>query len=81
MKDRRNLLKGIAVGSAWSVPVVSSVVLPAHATTSCGELVLYDNQNTEHRDIFKACGVPPTCEEFLACMAESCIDLGEEWCR
>jgi hypothetical protein len=36
MKDRRNLLKGLAVGSVWATPVVSSVMLPAHAaTTGC----------------------------------------------
>jgi hypothetical protein len=34
MKDRRELLKGLAVGSAWATPVVSSVVLPVHAETS-----------------------------------------------
>ena len=37
MKDRRELLKGLAVGSVWATPVVSSVVLPVHADTSgCG---------------------------------------------
>ena len=35
MKDRRELLKGLAVGSVWATPVVSSVVLPVHASTSC----------------------------------------------
>jgi hypothetical protein len=34
MKDRRELLKGLAVGSVWATPVVSSVVLPVHAATS-----------------------------------------------
>ena len=34
MKDRRELLKGLAVGSVWATPVVSSVVLPAHANTT-----------------------------------------------
>ena len=34
MKDRRELLKGLAVGSAWATPVVSSVVLPVHAATT-----------------------------------------------
>ena len=34
MKDRRELLKGLAVGSVWATPVVASVVLPVHATTS-----------------------------------------------
>ena len=34
MKDRRELLKGLAVGSVWATPVVSSVVLPVHAETS-----------------------------------------------
>ena len=35
MKDRRDLLKGLAVSTAWATPVVSSVVLPVHAATSC----------------------------------------------
>ena len=34
MKDRRELLKGLAVGSVWSAPVVSSVALPVHANVS-----------------------------------------------
>jgi len=34
MKDRRELLKGLAVGSVWAAPVVSSVVLPVHAQSS-----------------------------------------------
>jgi len=33
-KNRRKLLKGLAIGSAWSAPVVSSVMLPVHAQTS-----------------------------------------------
>ena len=40
MKDRRELLKGLVVGSVWATPVVSSVVLPVHAeTTGCDGLV------------------------------------------
>ena len=38
MKDRRQLLKGLAIGSVWSAPVVSSVMIPAHGATTCGEL-------------------------------------------
>jgi hypothetical protein len=37
VKDRRELLKGLAVGSVgsvWSVPVVSSVLLPSHGGAS-----------------------------------------------
>ncbi len=34
MKNRRDLLKGITIGSVWVAPVVSSVILPAHATTT-----------------------------------------------
>ena len=32
--DRRKALKAFAVGSVWTAPVVSSVVLPVHAATS-----------------------------------------------
>jgi hypothetical protein len=32
--SRRSILKGVALTSAWSVPVISSIVLPAHAQTS-----------------------------------------------
>ncbi len=38
-RTRRNLLKGLAVSApaAWSTPLVTSVILPAHAQTSpCG---------------------------------------------
>ncbi len=41
MKDRRELLKGLAVGSVWATPVVSSVMLPVHAATS-GEIYSID---------------------------------------
>ncbi len=36
-KSRRNILKGLAVGipTSWAKPIVDSVVLPAHAMTSC----------------------------------------------
>ena len=34
-KNKRDLLKCLAAGSAWSVPMVSSTILPAHAATSC----------------------------------------------
>ena len=33
-KNKRDVLKGLAVGSVWATPVVSSVMLPAHAITS-----------------------------------------------
>ena len=36
-KSRRNVLKGLAVGApiVWAKPVVDSVLLPAHALSSC----------------------------------------------
>ena len=40
-KSRRNVLKGLSVGgtsiavTSWHKPVVQSVILPAHAQTSC----------------------------------------------
>ena len=34
-KNKRELLKGLAMGSAWATPVVSGVILPAHGSTSC----------------------------------------------
>jgi len=33
-KNKRNILKGLAIGSVWTTPVISSVILPAHAETS-----------------------------------------------
>ena len=36
MKNRRELIKGIGLGSVWSTPVIQSIVLPAHAQTSPG---------------------------------------------
>lgn len=36
MKNKRDLLKGVGLSLAWSTPVVQSVVLPAHgSSTSC----------------------------------------------
>ena len=42
--NKRDLLKGLAVGTAWSTPVVSTVILPAHAQTSllCGSATAID---------------------------------------
>jgi hypothetical protein len=33
-KNKRDVLKSLAVGSVWAAPVVSSVILPAHASAS-----------------------------------------------
>ena len=39
-KNKREILKGLAIGSVWATPVVSSVVLPVHAsTTGCDGLI------------------------------------------
>ena len=57
-KSRRKLLKSIAAGSgaviagkslpeSWSRPVVDSVLLPAHAVTSCAITGLYCNLNND----------------------------------
>lgn len=36
-QTKRDILKGLAVGSVWSTPIASSAILPAHAqTTACG---------------------------------------------
>ncbi len=49
-QGRRNIVKGIAVGagsvtiSQWSKPVVETVVLPAHAQTTAGTVVLQSAQ-------------------------------------
>ena len=33
-QKKRNVLKGLALGTAWITPVVTSVTIPAHARTS-----------------------------------------------
>ena len=38
-KNKRDVLKGLAVGSVWATPVVSSVILPVHAATT-GEIII-----------------------------------------
>lgn len=65
MKDRRNLIRGLAVGSVWATPVVSSVVLPVHAEATnapvvnlsgTGEyqnIVNFDQQTTEGQWVFR----------------------------
>ena len=55
-KNKRDVLKGLAVGSVWAAPVVSSVILPAHAKTSdvivppslCPVEITYDLNGTSH---------------------------------
>ena len=72
MKDRRELLKGLAVGSVWAAPVVSSVVLPVHGATTCGELQVRCPTEEESCD----CGFDRDC------LAERyCIDLGNLVCQ
>ena len=51
---KRDILKGIAVGSAWSAPIVSSVTLPAHAESTvdtgcsyCGSELSTCNQGSQ----------------------------------
>lgn len=47
-RTRRNLLKGLAVSApaAWSTPLVTSVILPAHAQTSpCGSSLSCSTDN------------------------------------
>ena len=45
-KDKRDVLKGLAVGSVWSTPVVSSVILPTHAGTTSGDSAPSDSPPT-----------------------------------
>ena len=72
MKDRRELLKGLAIGSAWATPVVSSVMIPAHGATTCGELEIRCPSQEEWCD----------CEGDPVCLAERyCVDQGELVCR
>ena len=72
MKDRRELLKGLAVGTAWSAPVVQSIMIPAHGATTCGELTQFDRQI--HSQEAEDCSAP-SCPEWAECMAERyCLD-------
>ncbi len=50
MKSRRTFLQGLAIAApaAWTRPLVESVVLPAHATTTgCGDCYPYDFGSVE----------------------------------
>ena len=83
MKDRRELLKGLAVGSVWATPVVSSIIIPAHGATTCGEPVPFDG-SPEHVEISGICAGRDDvqiCEQWVPCMAESCIEATVEDCH
>jgi hypothetical protein len=83
MKDRRELLKGLAIGSVWSVPVVQSIIIPAHGATTCGELELFNDSNDAHSLAATECyneETGPECEYWIACMAEFCIDATFQDC-
>jgi hypothetical protein len=56
-KSRRNILKGLAVGTpmVWAKPVVESVMLPAHAESTINP------------------APPPTPCDFSGCFAETDI--------
>ena len=76
-KSRRNVLKGLAVGAplVWVKPAVNSIVLPAHARSSCVEFRLY-NEGADS-DIYKSCILASTDpEQFEECMISNCIDGG-----
>jgi hypothetical protein len=75
--SRRNVLKGLAAGAPiiWVKPAVESMVLPAHARSSCGEFRPY-NESADS-DIYKSCILASTdSEQFEECMLSNCIEGG-----
>ena len=60
------------------MPVVESVILPAHAGGSCAELKKYDGDNPDHVERNKFCseGNVVECQRFIDCMLAACIDTG-----
>ena len=59
----------------WKKPVVESVILPAHAKSSCIEFRPF-NDGTDS-DIYKSCILASTDpEEFEDCMLSNCIEGG-----
>ena len=77
-KLRRNILKGVAAGVpvAWSKPVVNSLVLPAHASTSvtfsCGPFT-FCNPDEEGEDAvyLMSDGVRCWFDQFNCCATEA----------
>ncbi len=56
-------------------PIVDSVVLPAHARTSCLEFKLYNaNSDSDIHDSRLLASTNP--EEFEECMLSNCIECG-----
>ncbi len=76
-ESRRKVLKGLAVTvpAVWATPVVESIILPAHAGFSCGELELFNDGNGRHTDAFENCFSKQCDDNFLSCMEEACIDF------
>jgi hypothetical protein len=75
-ESRRNVLKGLAVTvpAVWATPVVESIILPAHAGFSCGELEPFDDGNSRHEDAFENC-INDTCESIARCLVDACIEF------
>ena len=85
MKDRRELLKGLAVGSVWATPVVSSVVLPVHAettTTTCVTLSITFDYGGGGSDAILATTLPPPDSEITLGQSRvdswECLDFSED---
>ncbi len=82
---RRKALKALAVAApaVWAKPAVDSVVLPAHATTTCAEAEVFNFEIEAHRDADTACFSlqnPDDCQPYIDCMLTYCVLAPQDAC-
>ena len=84
-KNKRELLKGLAIGSVWATPVVTSVVLPVHAGTSanippgCYRLSSESGPDTGIQSIDWEGGIGTNASTTFTYLSSDCTGNGLNW--
>ena len=72
--NNRNTVSRFNYPAVWVTPVVESVILPAHAGFSCGELEPFDKNNDRHTSALGSCA-NDNCISIVACVVDECIEI------
>ena len=70
--SKRDLLKGLAVGSAWATPVMASVLLPAHAQTTSASGCADGTTEVEWSNDVHGCDGPTTWQQAYDNQGQYC---------
>ncbi len=80
MNNRRKIIKSIGFGTAWSTPVVQTIILPAHAQTSATTPSSYEcTLNSYTANIEPNNGTFSTDQEFILTLDYSFSNVPENF--